>query len=167
MRVVSPLPLSPTIKMASTHALTIPGSGCDIPTMTFIIPMDSSVVTVIEDFRPSFKNIVKYKPHGGVYYINLRDGSITDRRGDGLVAWRRPRDNVPREKMYTIPKSKLKSHIQSRLHDIIDELYKWLDDIKYEYENDRDVTRSEYVRETRMVDKKLDAVTDMLESFDI
>ena len=132
--------------------------------MTFIIPMNSSVITVIEDFRPVLQDIVKYKPFGGVYYLNLRDGTVTDRRFNSLVTWRRPRAHIPCEKMYTIDKSQLKDTILERYNRIVQMLEEAQEHIEYEYKYDRDVTYTEYVLDMNRVIAELNQMEDKIDA---
>ena len=149
---------------SSTHVFTIP-SSYDLPSMTFIIPMNSSVVTVIEDFRPTLQDIVKHEPHSGVYYMNLRNGTVRDRREGEIVSWDLPREDIPTEKMYTINKTGLKYTILERYNRILNVLKDEQECIEYDYHYDRDVSNhAVYIHDLNVVDIKINHLNDTIDA---
>ena len=133
--------------------------------MTFIIPMNSSVITVIEDYRPTLQDIVKHEPHGGVYYMNLRNGTVRDRRGREIVTWDIPRVDIPTEKMYTINKTGLKYTILERYNRILKVLKDEQDCIEYDYHYDRDVSNhAVYIHDLNKTLAEINQLNDAIEA---
>ena len=155
-----------------TSAITIQG---DYPmkNTTFITQMDSDVVTVIKDYRPTLQQIVNTPANGNFYRINLRDNSVIRRHGMKPELFGTPFPHYE-ETVYTnasetstIHKSALQSTILSIFKDCITHLKQWKNAVWDDFEHDRkyDIYELDYancMKESEAIQKGIERLEDKI-----
>ncbi len=155
----------------ATYAYTIQATYPDF-NKTFIIPMNSNTVTVVEDCRPTLQDIVNTPASGSYYRINLRDNSVIHghRSGD-LRRWRE--FGTPgatqrfRDKTYSISKDLIRNICIQTFQDSIQCCKSCIDGIWDEYDHDRrchiyDMSYEQTVREIGELEQDIKKLEDKI-----